>query len=154
MKKICIESSMGLTRFLNAQNQTYLKALSELKAGRKGSHWMWYIFPQLKGLGHRAQYYGINGIDEATAYLDHPVLGKHLIEIATIILTIEGKTAIEIFGSPDNMKLRSSMTLFSRVPNAHPVFLHVLDKFFNGLPDDKTLDLLKNIPCSERLIDL
>lgn len=133
-----------LTRFLDAQNQMYLTALNEIKYGRKKSHWMWFIFPQLKGLGRSstADYYGITGLEEAAAYLKHPVLGKHLIEISTALLTIEGKEAIEIFGTPDNLKLCSSMTLFSQVENTNTIFQDVLDKYFFGKPDIKTLSLL------------
>jgi len=135
---------MELSRFLDAQNQLYLKALSEIRNGSKESHWMWFIFPQLKGLGasETAKFYAIQDLGEATAYLSHPVLGKHLIEIAQALLDIEGKTANEIFGSPDDMKLRSSMTLFANVPNAHAVFERVIDKYFNGLQDERSLQLL------------
>ncbi|MFV8324890.1 DUF1810 domain-containing protein [Flavobacterium sp. ZS1P14] len=134
-----------LIRFLEAQNQVYLKALSEIKNGKKTTHWMWYIFPQIKGLGssETAQYYGIKDLNEATAYLQHPILGKHLVEISEEVLNLNGKTAAEIFGTPDDMKLRSSMTLFANVKNADPVFQQVLVKYFNGLPDNLTLQLLK-----------
>lgn len=133
-----------LIRFLEAQNQVYLKALSEIKEGQKNSHWMWYIFPQIKGLGssETAQYYGIKDLNEATAYLQHPILGKHLIEIAEEVFNINGKTATQIFGTPDDMKLRSCMTLFANVKNANPVFQKVLEKYFNGVPDYHTLQLL------------
>lgn len=133
-----------LTRFLDAQNQMYLTALNEIKCGKKKSHWMWFIFPQLKGLGRSstADYYGIAGMEEAAAYLKHPVLGKHLIEISTALLTIEGKEAIEIFGTPDDLKLCSSMTVFSQVENTNTIFQDVLDKYFFGKPDNKTLSLL------------
>lgn len=133
-----------LRRFLDAQNQAYLKALSEIKNGQKRSHWMWYIFPQLRGLGYSetAQFYGIKDLSEATAYLAHPVLGKHLIEIASAVLHIKGKTAIEIFGSPDDLKLHSSMSLFSRVDDADLVFQQVLDAYFDSKPDENTLRLL------------
>lgn len=132
-----------LSRFLDAQNQVYLKALSEIQNGKKESHWMWYIFPQLKGLGRSetAQFYGIDGLQEATAYLNHPVLGKHLVEISAVLLGIEGKSATDIFGSPDDLKLRSSMTLFAQVPNADPVFQKVLDKYFEGTTCSKSLFL-------------
>ena len=133
-----------LNRFLEAQNQTYLKALSEIKNGCKESHWMWYIFPQVKGLGHSemANYYGINGLDEATAYLQHPVLRKHLVEISTAVLNTDDKSAADIFNSPDDLKLRSSMTLFANAENTDQVFTAVLDKYFNGKPDVRTLDIL------------
>jgi len=134
----------GLSRFLDAQNQVYLKALSEIKNGHKSSHWMWYIFPQLAGLGHSdtAKFYAIKDLQEASDYLNHPVLGKHLIEIASALLEINSKSAADILGTPDDMKLCSSMTLFANVEHAHPVFVEVLDKFFNGQPDKLTLQLL------------
>jgi len=134
----------GLTRFLDAQNQDYLKALAEMKAGKKISHWIWYIFPQLRGLGFSdiSKFYGINGPEEAVAYITHPVLGRHLIDITTELLQTQGKTATDIFGAPDDMKFRSCMTLFANVPNANPVFEAALDKYFIGLQDELTLQLL------------
>ncbi len=133
-----------LIRFLEAQNQVYLKALSEIKKGKKNTHWMWYIFPQMKGLGssETTQYFGIKDLKEATAYLQHPILGKHLIEIATEVLNLNGKTVTEILGTPDDLKLFSCMTLFATVENTNPVFAKVLDKYFNGLQDEGTLLLL------------
>jgi len=134
-----------LNRFLEAQNQTYLKALSEIKNGRKESHWMWYIFPQVKGLGQSemANYYGINSLDEATAYLEHPVLRKHLVEISTAVLHVKDKSAADIFGSPDDLKLRSCMTLFANAKNTDTVFSDVLEKYFSGKEDVGTLDLIR-----------
>ena len=136
-----------LIRFLEAQNQVYLKALSELKKGKKETNWMWYIFPQLKELGssETAHFYGIKDYNEASAFIQHPVLGQHLIEISSVLLQHEGTTAAEIFGTPDDLKLRSCMTLFASVENAHPVFANVLEKYFNGLPDERTLQLLNKI---------
>jgi len=136
-----------LIKFLDAQNQVYLKALSEIKNGKKETHWMWYIFPQIKGLGssENANYYGIKDLNEANAYLQHPILGKHLVEISEEVLNGNEKTATQIFGTPDDMKLRSSMTLFANVKNTNPVFAKVLDKYFNGLADDLTLQLLNMI---------
>jgi uncharacterized protein (DUF1810 family) len=135
----------GLARFLEAQNQTYLKALEEIKSGRKTSHWMWYVFPQLKGLGKSdmAEFYGIENLKEAEDYLAHPVLGKHLIDISEALLKIEGQTANEIFGSPDDLKLRSCMTLFANTDNSNTVFNAVLEKYFDGIPDERTLAVLK-----------
>ena len=135
----------NLVRFLEAQNQMYLTAFAEVKSGTKKSHWMWFIFPQVKGLGksETARYYGINGRSEATAYLNHPVLGKHLIEISKALLAIEGKTAHHVFGTPDDLKLRSCMTLFATVENSNPVFSQVLDKYFDGQPDALTLSILQ-----------
>ena len=140
-----MESGYDLKRFLDAQNQLYLKALAEMRNGKKESHWMWFVFPQVKGLGfsETAKFYGIADLEEATAYLAHPVLGRHLIEISEAVLQIENKTATEIFGAPDDMKLRSSMTLFAKVENANPVFEKVLDKYFMGMQDDYTEDLLE-----------
>jgi len=134
-----------LVRFLEAQNHVYLKALDEIKSGQKRSHWMWYIFPQIKGLGssENARFFGIKSLDEATAYVQHPILGKHLIEITKALLTIEGKSASDIFGYPDDLKLHSSMTLFSKVENADPVFNEVIKKYFNGVLDQGTLKILE-----------
>lgn len=136
-----------LIRFLEAQNQVYLKALSEIKKGKKDTHWMGYIFPQLKELGpsETVQFYGIDDWDEAHAYLQHPVLGQHLIEISSVLLKLNGKTATEIFGTPDDLKLRSCVSLFATVENAHPVFNKVITKYFNGIPDQNTLQLLNRI---------
>ncbi|MDJ1506140.1 DUF1810 domain-containing protein [Xanthocytophaga agilis] len=138
-------STDTLSRFLDAQNQVYLKALQEIKSGRKTSHWMWYIFPQIKGLGQSdtAKFYAIEDIDQATAYLLHPVLGKNLIEISQAVLQLEGKTANQIFGSPDDLKLCSCMTLFANVKDADPVFKNVINTFFKGIQDQKTLDILQ-----------
>lgn len=145
MPKMIMEDKYKLTRFLDAQNQMYLSALSEIRKGRKQTHWMWFIFPQLKGLGKSstADYYGITGLNEASAYLEHPVLGKNLIQIASVLLELEGKTAFDIFGSPDDIKLRSCMTLFSATEGTNQAFKAVLDKYFDGEPDGKTLTLLK-----------
>lgn len=142
-----MEDKYKLTRFLDAQNQVYLNALSEIRKGKKQTHWMWFIFPQLKGLGRSstADYYGLTDLEEASTYLQHPVLGKHLVQIASALLELQGRTASDILGSPDDMKLRSSMTLFSQVENADPVFQKVLDKYFSGNPDELTLKLLKQL---------
>jgi len=140
----------GLPRFLEAQNQTYLKALSEIRSGEKTSHWMWYVFPLLKGLGRSdmAQFYGIENLKEAEDYLAHPVLGKHLAEISEALLRIEGKSAIDILGSPDDLKLQSSMTLFRAGSNSNSIFQEVLDRYFGGQPDSRTLSLLAKLPSS------
>jgi len=134
-----------LLRFLEAQNQMYLTALSEIKKGSKKSHWMWFIFPQLRGLGtsENANFFGISGLSEARLYLGHPVLGKHLIEISQALLEVKGKTASEIVGTPDDLKLRSCMTLFASLENTHPVFEQVLARFFAGTHDPLTLSLLE-----------
>jgi len=133
-----------LLKFLDAQNQLYLKALAEIKNGQKVSHWMWFIFPQIKGLGRSemAQRFAINDLEEAAAFLEHPVLGKHLLEISSELLNLEGKTATQIFGSPDDLKLRSCMTLLSQVKNADPVFQQVIDKYYEGVYDARTLELI------------
>jgi uncharacterized protein (DUF1810 family) len=136
--------SEKINRFLTAQNQAYLKALEEIRAGKKVGHWIWYIFPQLKGLGKSeiSEYYALEGINDATDYLNHPVLGRHLVEISNAVLLLTGRSAHEIFGSPDDMKLRSCMTLFAEMKNTDPVFKQVLDKYFDGQFDRLTLELL------------
>ncbi len=139
-----MQKDYNLERFLDAQKNDYATALSEIKNGKKESHWMWYIFPQAMGLGYTSTsiHYSIKDLDEAKAYLDHPVLGKRLIEITNAALALETNDARQVFGSPDNLKLKSSMTLFSLVPDADKVFEKVLDKFFDGKKDEKTLQLL------------
>lgn len=134
----------NLKRFLDAQAKDYDRALAEIRNGRKQSHWMWYIFPQIAGLGfsEMATFYAIRNLQEAGDYLEHPLLKSRLIGIANALLSIDGKTANQIMGSPDDLKLRSSMTLFSLVKNADPVFQAVLDKFFQGQPDLKTRSLV------------
>ena len=135
----------SLERFIKAQGNDYQTALAEVRAGYKCSHWMWYIFPQLKGLGFSstAQFYGINGKEEAKAYLEHPVLRGRLREITFVLLTLEGKSAVDIFGHTDAMKLRSSMTLFNAVANGEDIFQKVLNKYYGGKSDDITLAMLK-----------
>ncbi|GAA4495099.1 DUF1810 domain-containing protein [Hymenobacter ginsengisoli] len=135
----------NLQRFLDAQARDYAPALSEIKAGRKRSHWMWYIFPQIQGLGFSSisQQYAIQNAAEAAAYLQHPVLGARLVEISQALLGLASSNATAIMGTPDDLKLRSSMTLFAQVLGASPVFQQVLDKFFGGAPDAKTLQLLR-----------
>ena len=132
-----------LDRFVRAQASDYDRALSELRAGKKQSHWMWYIFPQIEGLGQSpmSRRYSIKSLDEARAYLDHLVLGPRLRECATVVRDIVGRSALEIFGSPDDLKLRSSATLFARVSN-DAVFQEILQKYFDGQPDKETLRLL------------
>jgi uncharacterized protein (DUF1810 family) len=134
-----------LTRFITAQENTYDTALAEIRAGRKRSHWMWYIFPQMLGLGRSSmsEYYGITGVVEARAYLADAVLGARLVEISTALLELPTNDAHEVFGSPDDMKLKSSMTLFY-LAGGGPVFRAVLDKFFGGDVDAATLRLLED----------
>lgn len=136
---------MDLNRFLEAQQGDYAQALSEIKNGRKRSHWMWYIFPQLKGLGysHMAQHYGIADRTEAQAYVQHPVLGPRLVEISQALLNLPTSNATGVMGSPDDLKLRSSMTLFATLDASDPVFQRVLDKFYQGEADAQTLRLLE-----------
>lgn len=133
----------NLARFVQAQASDYDRALRELRAGRKESHWMWYIFPQLEGLGHSSmsRYYSIKGVAEARAYLSHPVLGPRLRECAEVVHGIVGRSALEIFGSPDDVKLRSCATLFAHV-SEDAVFRRVLEKYFDCQTDDETLRLL------------
>ena len=134
-----------LTRFVEAQARDYERATAEIRHGRKQSHWMWYVFPQLHGLGSSSmsQHYAIKSVTEAEAYLRHPILGPRLLESARLTLALEGRTASEVFGSPDDMKLRSCATLFASVSPAGSVFDQLLDKYFNGERDDRTLDLLR-----------
>ena len=129
-----------LDRFAEAQDRVYGRVLEELGAGRKRSHWMWYVFPQIAGLGHSptSQHFAISGVDEARAYLEHPVLGPRLRECAQKVLEIHDRSASEIFGYPDDLKLRSSMTLFAAVAPPGSVFEQVLVRYFGGQGDDQT----------------
>ena len=130
-----------LSRFQEAQESDHAIALQEVKQGRKQNHWMWYIFPQLAGLGQSStsKYYAIKDRNEAQAFLDEPVLGQRLIEISQALLAHPHGDAHRIFGSPDDLKLRSCMTLFAALENTHPVFQAVLDKYFGGRPDPETV---------------
>jgi len=134
----------NLNRFVEAQKVNYEQALAEVKSGRKQSHWMWYVFPQFDGLGFtpKSQKYSIKSVAEAKAYLSHPTLGSRLVAIATAALSVEGRSADEIFESPDDMKLKSCATLFAHVSPDGSVFEQILDKFFQGDRDLKTLSLL------------
>ena len=134
----------NLNRFLEAQETDYAAALAEIKRGRKLTHWMWYIFPQIAGLGFSStsKFYAIEDAAEAESYLAHPVLGARLLEISNALLEVEDKTAHQIFGSPDDVKLKSSMTLFDALKNTNPVFQKVLDKYFDGAKDARTLELI------------
>ena len=133
-----------LDRFVRAQDPVIADVRAELRAGRKSTHWMWFVFPQLAGLGfsHRAQYYGIASLEEARAYLGHSALGPRLIECTGLVNAVEGRTAHDIFGSPDDMKFRSSMTLFSLAAPRQSAFADALDRYFGGQPDPGTLELL------------
>ena len=134
----------NLKRFLNAQAADYETALREIRAGRKKSHWIWYIFPQLKELGRSstAREYGIRDLDEARAYLADPVLCSRLLEISGALLDLPGRDTRAVMGYPDDLKLRSSMTLFAAADPEQKVFQQVLDKYYNGIPDPLTLELL------------
>ena len=136
-----------LKRFLDAQKKDYAIALSEIKAGRKRSHWMWYIFPQIHGLGfsRTSNFYAIKNKEEAMVFMQHPLLGSWLIAICKQLLQLENDNANAIFGSPDDMKLKSCMTLFASLPDADPVFEDVLRKFFNGEKDDATLRIIRSL---------
>jgi uncharacterized protein (DUF1810 family) len=129
-----------LERFVTAQAGRHEQALREVRGGRKTSHWMWFVFPQIAGLGRSdmSQRYAIGSLDEARAYLAHPVLGARLRELVTVLLAGEGRSAEEIFGPIDATKLRSSMTLFHRAAPDEPLFAQALDRFFGGQPDDAT----------------
>jgi uncharacterized protein (DUF1810 family) len=133
-----------LHRFVDAQDGVYDTVLAELRAGGKRSHWMWYVFPQLRGLGRSptAVRFSISSIDEARAYLAHDVLGPRLRECAQLVAEVDGRTAEEIFGWPDDMKLRSSMTLFAHAADDSDDFVAVLEKFYDGQEDPATLRLL------------
>ncbi|HJT77769.1 MAG TPA: DUF1810 domain-containing protein [Gemmataceae bacterium] len=133
-----------LDRFVRAQEGDYARALAEIQAGRKRTHWMWYVFPQIDGLGFSptSKYYAIKGIEEARAYLEHPVLGPRLRECAEAVVGVEGRTATQILGSPDDMKLRSCATLFAHVSPPGAVFHRLLAKYYQGEPDARTLRLL------------
>jgi uncharacterized protein (DUF1810 family) len=141
-----MDDPYGLQRFVAAQDDggTYVAAVNELRAGRKRSHWMWFVFPQVAGLGQSptSRRYAISSLDEARAYLEHPVLGSRLRECAGILSELEGHSAQEIFGGIDAMKLRSSMTLFARADPDRPEFRRVLEIYFGGDPDATTERLL------------
>ena len=133
-----------LVRFVQGQSHAYEQALAEIQRGQKYSHWMWFIFPQIAGLGFSptAQFYAIKSQAEAQAYLEHPVLGPRLLACAEAALGVEGRTAVEIFGETDALKLRSSATLFASVSPDGSVFHQLLDRYFDGVPDPRTLRLL------------
>ena len=134
--------SFDLRRFTDAQDGTYEYAAAELRRGRKTSHWMWFVFPQIAGLGHSdmSRRYAISSLAEARAYLAHPVLGRRLVECASILVGLADRTAEQVFGAIDAQKLRSSMTLFRRADPHEPVFAQVLDRYFDGAEDPATED--------------
>ncbi|MFJ4143060.1 DUF1810 domain-containing protein [Pseudomonas sp. NPDC089734] len=143
-----MHDAYDLQRFVEAQQPLFQQALSELEAGKKRSHWMWFVFPQIKGLGRSsmAQRYAISGLAEAQAYLQHPLLGPRLLQCARAIAPQVQRSARQIFGSPDDLKLHSSMTLFTLAAPDQPVFRDVLDTFFDGEQDAMTLEKLKAFP--------
>ena len=134
----------GLARFVEAQAGVYAQVCSELRAGQKRSHWMWYVFPQIRGLGSSpmAQRYAISSLEEAKAYLAHPVLGERLRECTALVLGVEGKDVEAIFGYPDDLKFHSSMTLFAQAGDGEKIFVAALAKFFGGALDRATLALI------------
>ncbi|MCU6760826.1 Uncharacterized conserved protein [uncultured Roseburia sp.] len=136
-----------LDRFLAAQQKHYKTALKEIRDGQKKSHWMWYVFPQIIGLGFSeiSQYYAIKDLKEAKEYIEHDILGKNLIEISQALLETDSKDAVFVMGSPDDLKLKSSMTLFALVKPEYIVFQKVLDKFFHGEKDQKTIEILQTL---------
>src|SRR3954467_7500800 len=138
------QDTHDLSRFLHAQEGSYEAALAEVRSGQKRSHWMWYVFPQFDGLGVSAtsKHYALKSVAEARAFLAHPVLGPRLLECADAVLRVDGRTATEIFGYPDNMKLQSCATLFASVSAADSVFHRLLEKYFDGEMDARTVRLI------------
>lgn len=133
-----------LKRFTDAQARNYTDALAEIRSGQKRTHWMWYVFPQIQGLGNSewARLYALHDLSEAADFLAHPVLGPRLLDISQALLGLASNNAHAIMGSPDDLKLHSSMTLFAALPGAPPVFQQVLDKFYGGAQDEKTLRIM------------
>lgn len=139
-----MEVSANLDRFIDAQENKYDDAFSEIKNGRKVSHWMWFIFPQISGLGNSemSKKYAIKDLEEAEQFLKHPILGERLINISGLLTQFRDKSAYDIFGSPDDLKLRSCMTLFCAVKNSPPIFQQIIDQYFDGIEDEKTLRMI------------
>jgi len=139
--------SLDLQRFVDAQENVYADVVRELGAGRKRSHWMWFIFPQIAGLGHSemARHYAIASREEAAAFLDHPVLGPRLRECTQLVLDGPNRSIAEIFGHPDDLKFHSSMTLFSASTSDNELFQAALERYFGGLPDSRTLELMATL---------
>jgi uncharacterized protein (DUF1810 family) len=144
-EKTAMENPFNLDRFLSAQTAVFAQVLAELRAGEKRTHWIWFIFPQMKGLGYSTQsfYYGIGSLEEAVAYWRHPVLGPRLEQCTRLVNAVEKRPIYRILGSPDDLKFRSSMTLFARAAPESPVFQEALNKYFNGELDPLTLNLLR-----------
>ncbi len=143
-----MKATEGIERFVEAQRSTYSVALSEIKNGKKKSHWMWFVFPQVQGLAlsQTALFYAIKDADEAREFLNHEILGPRLVEISNELLNLASSDASNIFGYPDNLKLFSCMTLFAAVQQDNPVFEEVLNKFFEGKRDARTLAIISNEP--------
>jgi uncharacterized protein (DUF1810 family) len=135
---------LNLERFITAQAPVYAQALAELRAGQKQSHWMWFVFPQMMGLGQSSasRAYGIQSLNEARSYLAHPVLGTRLRECCQAVMNVRGKSAHDIFGTPDDVKFRSSLTMFTEAAPQELMFFNLLEKYFDGEPDEATLELL------------
>jgi uncharacterized protein (DUF1810 family) len=133
-----------LARFIDAQEPVYENVLRELRAGRKRTHWMWFIFPQIHGLGHSAtaQHFAIKSLDEARAYLNHPILGQRVLECARLVSEIKDRSVSEIFGFPDDLKFRSCITLFARAAKEPGIFGELLKRYFQGEEDSKTVEIL------------
>jgi uncharacterized protein (DUF1810 family) len=142
---ILTDDPFNLRRFVSAQEDAFAQALLEVQSGQKRTHWMWYIFPQIRGLGHSfmSQKYSISGIPEAQAYLDHPILGHRLILISEAVMSVKHRSAQDIFGAVDEKKLKSCATLFAHAPNSHPVFNQIISKYFEGFYDQATIELLR-----------
>ena len=140
-------NASDISRFTQAHRTSYQEALSEIKRGRKTSCWMWYIFPQIGGLGYSStsRYYAIKDLDEARAFLQDPYLGGNLIEISRVLLTLDTNNATAVFGRPDDLKLHSCMTLFAYISEEGSVFHQVLDKYFDGKPDRESLDIIEKL---------
>jgi uncharacterized protein (DUF1810 family) len=140
-----MQDPYNLSRFVDAQDPVLQEVLAELRHGRKTSHWMWFVFPQIQGLGYSAtaRHFAISSLQEAKAYLDHPVLGQRLIECTRLVNAINGKTVHEVFGSPDDLKFRSCMTLFAHAAPAPNTFEDALQKYFSGRGDQQTLALIQ-----------
>jgi uncharacterized protein (DUF1810 family) len=147
---VSVTDNFNLQRFVDAQAPVYTTVLAELRAGAKRSHWIWFVFPQLEGLGRSptAARFAISSLAEARAYLNHPVLGPRLRECARLVNAIEGRSVDTIFGWPDNLKVRSSMTLFATATPDNAEFVHLLDKFYGGEQDAETLARLRDRPQS------
>ena len=139
-------SPIDLHRFVAAQDPVIDQVRDELRHGAKRSHWMWFVFPQLRGLGHSptAQLYALSSLNEARSYLAHPVLGLRLLDCTALVLSVPDRSANQIFGSPDDLKFRSSMTLFAEAAPDQPAFRTALDHLFSSTPDQRTLDLLRS----------